>query len=105
VEVVAAPPGRVQRHERPRRMGHHDEAIVGHGTQYAAADPAGRVGLRPRARSRASDQVNWVHWVTVSGIEKVDGADSDWWEEPIEIDRKLPHMARMYDYLLGGRVN
>jgi hypothetical protein len=33
------------------------------------------------------------------------GVTDDWWEEPIEIDRHVPHMARMYDYLLGGRVH
>lgn len=48
----------------------------------------------------------------MSGKDTADAADSgaaevteDWWEEPIEIDRRIPHMARMYDYLLGGRVH
>ncbi|HEY8527948.1 MAG TPA: SAM-dependent methyltransferase [Acidimicrobiales bacterium] len=42
---------------------------------------------------------------TVDVTDGRDGADGDWWEEPIEIDRTVPHIARMYDYLLGGRVN
>jgi hypothetical protein len=33
----------------------------------------------------------------------VDVADDEFWEEPIGIDRTIPHMARVYDYLLGGR--
>jgi hypothetical protein len=29
----------------------------------------------------------------------------DFWDEPIEVDTKTPHMARVYDYLLGGEAN
>jgi O-methyltransferase involved in polyketide biosynthesis len=35
----------------------------------------------------------------------VDAADDEFWEEPIGIDTTIPHMARVYDYLLGGRTN
>jgi S-adenosyl methyltransferase len=33
----------------------------------------------------------------------IDAADDEFWEEPIGIDTEIPHMARVYDYLLGGR--
>jgi hypothetical protein len=35
----------------------------------------------------------------------VDRADTEFWEEPIGVDTAIPHMARVYDYLLGGRTN
>ena len=35
----------------------------------------------------------------------VDRACDEFWEEPIGIDTTIPHMARVYDYLLGGRTN
>jgi S-adenosyl methyltransferase len=35
----------------------------------------------------------------------VDAADDEFWEEPIGVDTGIPHMARVYDYLLGGRTN
>jgi hypothetical protein len=31
--------------------------------------------------------------------------DDEFWEEPIWVDTTIPHMARVYDYLLGGTTN
>jgi hypothetical protein len=33
------------------------------------------------------------------------GSCDEYWDEPIEIDTTIPHMARVYDYLLGGTTN
>jgi hypothetical protein len=35
----------------------------------------------------------------------VEWAQDEFWEEPIGIDTAIPHMSRVYDYLLGGRTN
>ena len=41
----------------------------------------------------------------MDGRLALDEGDEKSWSEPSEVDRTTPHMARMYDYLLGGTAN
>jgi hypothetical protein len=37
--------------------------------------------------------------------DQPDRVAENWWEEPVELDTSVPHMARVYDYLLGGSAH